>query len=490
MNRIKIACVLAGCGVLSQACAQPLSEQGFNLIWEDEFNGSAVDGANWEFMFGTGAQFGLNGWGNDELQYYTDRPENALVQNGELNIIGRRENFGGQQYTSARLRTKDRFAFRYGRVEARIKLAIGEGLWPAFWMLPEDNVYGGWPLSGEIDIMEASQDATYVSGAIHFGNEWPGRVFSSNGTNGNYGNSYHVYAVEWEPDRIRWYLDGELFMAEFQNNWFSGAASSDPNAPFDQDFHLLLNMAIGGNFVPNPDQNSPFPRTMSVDYVRVYEQQQAPWGGAPADLTSRIEAEDYDYGFQGQAYSDTTFFNEPFEYRRENGVDIETSSEGGFNIGFIEPGEWTEYTVDVPQSGTYRIDARVASNTSGGVFRLLFDGAEVGADFVVPGTGGWQNWTTVSAEAELAAGVQVMRFENTGDATQGFNINWLQGELISGPCVADLALPQGVLDLADISTFASAFLGQIFVADLAEPFGVFDLADISAFIESFTSGCP
>lgn len=468
----------------------PLEERGFNLIWQDEFSDLFVNPANWEFMTGTGAEFGLNGWGNDELQFYTSRISNIQIQNGELRITARRENFGGQEYTSARIRSKGRFSTRYGRIEARISLPVGEGLWPAFWMMPEDNVYGGWPLSGEIDIMEASQDARYVSGALHFGNAWPARVFRSEGTNGQFGNVFHTYAVEWEPDRMRWYLDDQLFMAEFQDNWFSGAAPGDPNAPFDQPFHLLLNMAIGGNFVPNPNPNSPFPKTMAVDYVRVYEQLQSPWGGSPASIASRIEAEHYDYGFQGEAYNDTTMRNEGFDVRPENGVDTEVCSEGGFNIAYVRAGEWTEYTVTVPSSGLYRLDARVASQSSGGQFSLLFDGADVGANFSFPATGGWQSWSTVSREVELDAGEYVMRWQNTGTNAQQFNLNWIEGEFLGGGCPADLALPQGVLDLADINTFTASFIGQIPVADLAAPFGVFDLADVNAFVGSFVAGCP
>ncbi len=491
MKPIDYTCLLAAGGLFVPATnAQPtLADEGYSLIWQDEFSGSAVDGSNWEFMYGTGAQFGLNGWGNNELQYYTDRPENIRVENGELLITAQRENYGGRDYTSARIRSFGRFSARYGRFEARIKLAVGEGLWPAFWMMPENSVYGGWPLSGEIDIMEASQDASYVSGAIHFGSAG-NRVFRSNGIGGSFGNEFHTYAVEWEPDRIRWYLDDQLFMAQFENNWFSGAAPSDPNAPFDQPFHLLLNMAVGGNFVPNPDAGSPFPKTMAVDYVRVYEQLQVPFNGEPADLTQRVEAEDYDHGYAGQSYSDTSLFNEGGEYRLENGVDIEVSSAGGYNVGFLSPGEWMEYTIEIPETGRYRIDASVASQSSGGSFRLLFDGTDFGADFIVPSTGGWQNWVTTTAEIEIPAGEYVMRFENTSSTGQGFNVDWFGAEQTSGPCLADIALPQGVLDLSDISVFASSFQNQIFLADLAEPFGVYDLADISAFVESFTSGCP
>ncbi len=481
--------LVAFAGACDGVCAAP-EDEGYVLIWEDQFDAPFLDNSNWEFMTGNGAEYGIPGWGNNELQYYTGRPQNVSLQDGTLRITALRESFRGFQYTSARLRTKDRFAFRYGRVEARIKLAVGEGLWPAFWMLPEDNVYGGWPLSGEIDIMEASQDARYVSGAIHFGNSWPNNRFNSSGTYGDYGNEWHVFTVEWEPDRMRWYLDDVLFMGQFQDNWFTGAAPGDPNAPFDQDFHLLLNMAVGGNFVPDPTPSSPFPKTLEIDWVRVYTQMQTPWDGTPAPITGRIEAEHYDFGYEGQAYSDTTPLNEAFDFRIENGVDVETCSEGGYNVGYIRNGEWIEYTVSVPSAGTYRLDARVASQSTGGSFRLLFDGQDVGALFSVPPTGGWQNWTTVSTEVELDAGDHVMRFEKTGSSSQQFNLNWFAGEFLGGGCPADLAPPQGVLDLADINAFTAGFLSQDPASDLAAPFGVLDLQDISAFVASFLAGCP
>jgi beta-glucanase (GH16 family) len=465
-------------------------DAGFALIWEDEFDQPFLNTAKWEFMSGNGDEFGIPGWGNNELQFYTGRPQNLWQQDNSLLITAQRESFQGYQYTSARIRSKDRFAFRYGRVEGRIKLAVGEGLWPAFWMLPEDNVYGGWPLSGEIDIMEASQDATYVSGAIHFGNSWPNNRFNSQGINGSFGDEWHVYAIEWEPDRIRWYLDDELYMIQFQDDWFTGAATGDANAPFDQDFHLLLNMAVGGNFVPNPNPGSPFPKTMAVDWVRVYEQFQAPWGGTPAPITSRIEAEHYDFGYEGQAYSDQTITNEAWDYRVGNGVDVESSSEGGFNVGFVRPGEWIEYTVSVPQTGTYRLDARVASQSTGGSFRLTFNGQDIGAWFTVPATGAWQSWTTVSSEVELAAGEYVMRWENLSGGNTSYNFNWFEGQFLGGGCPADLAEPFGILDLADINAFTLGFVTQDQASDLAEPFGVLDLADINAFVASFTAGCP
>lgn len=460
---------------------------GYELVWEDEFDDIFVNPANWEFMIGDGSQYGIPGWGNNELQYYTNRPANISTQNGELLITGQRENYQGHQYTSARIRTAGRFSFLYGRVEARINLPVGEGLWPAFWMMPEDSVYGGWPRSGEIDIMEASTDAQHVSGAIHFGTP---HQYVSQGTNGSFGNSYHVYTVEWEPEQVRWYVDGQHFFTANQNQWFTSSDPGDPNAPFDQPFHILLNMAIGGNFVQDPNPGSPFPKTMKVDWVRVYQLEQGPFLGAPHPVPGQVEAEDFDEGFAGQAYWDESAENEGGAYRPDSGVDLEACSEGGFNVGWIRESEWIEYTLDVQQAGAYRIDARVASQSSGGAFRLLFDGQNVGATFGFDGTGGWQNWTTESIEVELPAGETVMRFENLGGAGDEFNLNWVSFAFLGPDCPADLADPFGVLDLADINAFISGFITGDPASDLADPLGVLDLADINAFVASFLNGCP
>ncbi|USN99731.1 MAG: family 16 glycosylhydrolase [Phycisphaeraceae bacterium] len=476
--------------ILAFSAPMVLAAGGYELVWEDEFDQLFVDPGNWEFMIGNGAEYGNPGWGNNELEYYTSRPVNVGTQNGALYITAQRENYQGFQYTSTRMRTQGRFSFTYGRVEARIKLPVGEGLWPAFWMMPEDSVYGGWAASGEIDIMEPSTDASRVYGTLHYGGLWPNNQSTGGIITGSFGNEWHVFALEWEPDVMRWYVDDQLFSLKTSSSWFTTGAPGDENAPFDQRFHMLLNMAVGGNFVQDPTPSSPFPKTMEVDWVRVYQLSQAPFAGIPTPVPGVIEAEDFDLGYDGQAYHDTTASNEGGQYRTDTGVDIEACSEGGYNIGWVREGEWIEYTIDAQQAGTYRIDARTASASAGGTFRLLFDGQDVGANFTAPGTGGWQTWTTGSAEVDLPAGETVMRFENLGTSSQDFNINRYTFTFLAPDCLADLAEPFGVLDLADINAFTSGFLAGDPAADLAAPYGVLDLADINAFVASFLSGCP
>jgi len=431
------------------------------LVWSDEFDGASIDASNWEFMIGTGTNHGLPaGWGNNELQYYTDRPENAFVSNGVLHIVARQESFAGSPYTSARIRTKDKQDFLYGRMEARLQLPSTKGIWPAFWMLPTDNIYGGWAASGEIDIMESVNIATTIFGTLHHGGEWPantslGNTFS-NGT--NFGDGFHVYALEWEPDVMRWYIDGILYGAQTSAGWFSdNAPPGNSRAPFDQPFHFLLNVAVGGNFPGNPDGSSQFPQEMLVDYVRVYDlapSVQAPFTGSPLAIPGRIESEQFDNGGQSIAYNDCDTSNNGGAFRPVEGVDIEASSEGGFNVGWMCAGEWLEYTVDVATSGNYLVQARVASNTAGGTFHLEFDTVDKTGEIVAPGTGGWQNWTTVSAVVTLDAGEQTLRFANSA-STGEYNFNYLDFVLLDP---ADLD-SDGDVDLLDFALFSDCIAG-------------------------------
>lgn len=240
------------------------------LVWADEFDGPGVSDSNWFIEQGDGSQYGLPGWGNNELQWYTR--DNVQVDGGMLVIESRREPRGGKAYTSARINTRDRFAFRYGRIEARIRLPGGQGIWPAFWLLPRGSVYGTWAASGEIDIVEAVNLAPAppheVHGTIHYGGEWPGNLESGTAhvVSGSATDEFHTYALEWDPRQLRWYVDDALYAT--QTEW-STPAGPYP-APFDKSFYVLLNVAVGGNWPGAPDDDTIFPVRMEVDYVRVY----------------------------------------------------------------------------------------------------------------------------------------------------------------------------------------------------------------------------
>lgn len=240
------------------------------LVWSDEFDGARLDPASWFFETGDGSQYSIPGWGNDELQWYL--PNSAQIENGNLVITARRQRQGGFQFTSARINTRDRFAFRYGRIEARIRLPAGQGIWPAFWLLPQENAYGGWAASGEIDIMEAvnlgGSGGNAVHGTLHYGGAWPNNRSTGNRhvVAGSVTEEFHVYALEWDEREMRWYVDDTLYAT--QTNWFTSGA--DFPAPFDRTFHIIFNVAVGGRFPGPPDSTTEFPATMEVDYVRVY----------------------------------------------------------------------------------------------------------------------------------------------------------------------------------------------------------------------------
>lgn len=255
------------------------------LVWSDEFNAEQLDPNVWFFATGDGSEAGLpSGWGNNELQWYL--PDNAKLEDGKLKIEARRETVGEFGYTSARINTHERIAVKYGRIEARMKLPAGQGLWPAFWMLPEDNVYGGFAASGEIDIVEAINldgnpgpagfgGGNEIFGTIHFGGEFPANESASvrYTPSEDITEGFHTYAVEWSEFEIRWYFNGILYAV--QNAWNTQAPGAAYPAPFDQPFYILFNLAVGGNLPGPADASTPFPSTLEVDWVRVYSGEQA-----------------------------------------------------------------------------------------------------------------------------------------------------------------------------------------------------------------------
>lgn len=255
--------------------------KGYHLVWSDEFNGREIDSTKWDFQLGNGSLYGLTDWGNNEQEYYTK--DNAYIEKGNLILEARKESKEEKPYTSSRVRTiKDDgtvlFSKTYGRIEARIKLPKGNGLWPAFWLLPATDDYGVWASSGEIDILEAKgRLANRTYGTVHFGQAWPGNKYSG----GMYKfpddtdiSEYHVYALEWEPGLLRWLVDDKVFY-ETKQWWSMGKDASEPYkypAPFDKPFYIVLNLAVGGNFDSNViPEDYDLPAKMYVDYVRVYD---------------------------------------------------------------------------------------------------------------------------------------------------------------------------------------------------------------------------
>ena len=269
----------------------------WTLVWSDEFDGDRIDPSKWAFDIGNGffdypQQVWIPGWGNEELQYYTHEPENIFVRDSLLTIRALKESLHGCGYTSARLKTRTRdgrplFTKLYGRFEFRAKVPWGKGLWPALWLLPQEDRYGGWAASGEIDVMEiVGEQPREVLNSIHFGSTYPKRSLITH-VHRLPGDStvadWHVYSAEWEPGEIRFYVDG--VHAATRDHWWScsktavgqgieARRASDLNpwpAPFDQPFYLVMNVAVGGNFPGVPNAATCFPAELVVDYVRVYD---------------------------------------------------------------------------------------------------------------------------------------------------------------------------------------------------------------------------
>jgi len=248
------------------ACSSSSEGNGdgnFELVWEDDFDGpigQLPDTATWNFDIGTG-------WGNNQLEFDTDRPTNvSLDGQGNLLIIAREESFQGSNYTSARITTANKFTRKFGRIEARIQLPWGQGIWPAFWLLGENFNTVGWPQCGEIDIMEyRGQEPSIVHATVH------GPGYSAGGgvtrsytlPNSRFDTGFHIFAIEWNENSIDWYVDDKLYHR---------VTPDDVNGAwvFNQPFFIILNVAVGGGYVGPPDATTVFPQTMVIDYVRVY----------------------------------------------------------------------------------------------------------------------------------------------------------------------------------------------------------------------------
>jgi beta-glucanase (GH16 family) len=252
--------LLQGCSTDDKQTVTTMNE----LVWQDEFNtAGAPNSAFWSYNIGTGS----NGWGNNELQYYTDRPENIVVENGVLKITARQESYLGSGFTSARILTKGKLEKKYGRFEARIKLPWGKGLWPAFWMLGANSDTVLWPQCGEIDIMEyLGSNPTTVLGTLHgpgyFGGSAVTKSYSLTGD--RFDTDFHIFGIEWGENYINYYVDDVLYNQitpeDVTGEWV-----------FDEPFYIILNMAVGGNLPGSPNQNTVFPQEMLVDYVRIYQ---------------------------------------------------------------------------------------------------------------------------------------------------------------------------------------------------------------------------
>lgn len=255
--------LLAACGSsLTGAKPTPVvPPEGWTLIWQDEFEADKINPANWTYDLGGW------GWGNGEAQFYTSRPENARLENGMLVIEARQEKYESSYYTSARLKTQGLQEFQYGRIEARLKVPVGAGLWPAFWMLGNDFNGSNWPDCGEIDIMEyLGKEPDLIMGTVHgpgysgaLGfSKWHRQTF-------NIADDFHTYAIEWSPDQIDWFFDGVKYHTVTRSD------VGEREWVFDHPFFLLLNLAVGGQLPGPVGLDTVFPTQFLVDYVRVFQ---------------------------------------------------------------------------------------------------------------------------------------------------------------------------------------------------------------------------
>ncbi len=250
------------------------------MVWADEFDGRDLDFAKWA------KEENNYGGGNVERQAYRTEEKYCFVKNGLLHIAAHRDphttsDGKTQPYSSARIRTRKRGDWTYGRFEIRARMPDGQGMWPAVWMLPTESKYGGWASGGEIDIIESrGSQVGETTGALHFGGGWPRNKFLAHShqfPGKNAAEDFHVYTLEWNADEIRWFVEGKLCKKRSKSEWFSEAAKDNPSAPYDQPFHLIINLAVDGRFFEKTGQRADllpsdaFPQVLLVDYVRVYQ---------------------------------------------------------------------------------------------------------------------------------------------------------------------------------------------------------------------------
>ena len=471
MKTIKTQTILL---LFTSLCCHLSIAQNWTLVWQDEFtNGISTD---WVFETGNGS----SGWGNNELQYY--RQQNATVENGNLVITARQESVGGYNYTSARMKTQGRKSWKYGKVEARIAMPSFTGSWPAFWMLGDSISSIGWPACGEIDIMEHVNTETQTHGTIHWQDH--NNLYANYSGATPIGNvtDFHVYTIEWDANAIKWYVDNTLYHEASIANGVNGTSE------FHENFFILLNMAIGGNWPGFVVDNTAFPARMLVDYVRVYQQTTAPSG--PVNLFQHCDYGGYSIPLNEGSYSmnqlqalgfvdndissvrvqdgyqitmyehdnftgasllktsdDNCLVNEGFNdimssaivskiqpswstrIEAENsvvqsGTQTEPCSEGGLNVGWIDVNDWLVWDVTIPSTGSYSVEYRVASPNAGG--RLQFEKA---GGIPVYGTLDIPNtsgWQNWTTITHMVNLEQGAQQIAIKALSGGWNINWLE----------------------------------------------------------------
>ena len=306
------------------------TKEGYNILWADEFNGSALDESIWL------REVRPAGWTNNELQRYTDSENNGFVRDGKFVIKGI-ENEDGS-YSSCKLRNTSAASFKYGRIEASAKVPTGRGLWPAIWMMPEDeNVYGQWPKCGEIDIMEVlGHETEKAYGTLHWGEPHAEKQGTVTLTDGTFASEFHEYAVEWEPGKIEWFIDGKSYLVA--NDWFTAVDGGEEKpypAPFNQNFCVQINLAIGGDWPGNPDPGAEYMKDaeFEIDYVRVYQKDSY-------DENVKKPEKDFRKPDETGNYISDSNFEKPFvdDYQTEVGWITYTTDGGSATFTKLEDG--------------------------------------------------------------------------------------------------------------------------------------------------------
>lgn len=417
----------------------------WSLTWSDEFNKPQIDPKKWTYDIGNwikdeDGNLITPGWGNNEKQYYTNSDENSFIKDGKLIIRAKKESTtddsGTYDYTSAKLKTKGLFSQTYGRYEVRAKSPTGKGLWPAVWMLPEKDRYGGWAASGEIDIMEAwGSKPNKVAGTLHYGETWPnnrytGKEFEFPFNEGI--NTWHTYAIEWEPGEIRWYVDGELYQT--QNEWYAKGQNNPIKysypAPFDQNFYLIMNLAVGGWFDGDPDETTTFPQQMEIDYVRVYEMKNRDYRDPVEPTPKPVELpedakqplEDGNLIYDGNFERPFTLINQneqPFDPSYWNLVTLpDFGGEASADKEMIDNTNFAVITPQVPGAFSHSVQAiQLLSLGKSGRYKVSFD-AKAASDrqmTVKVGGGAERGWGKYSNEENIKLGTALSSYSFTFD---------------------------------------------------------------------------
>jgi len=384
--------------IIAMTLSSPVSAQQRKLVWADEFHyKGSLDPAKWEFELGN-----QNGWGNRELEFYTDRPENIFVDNGVANIVARKEEYQGFGYTSAKFHSKA--YWQYGEVEVRAKLPTGRGMWPAIWLMPQFSFYGsgGWPDNGEIDMMEqVAFDPNVSHFTLHHNLGGPTNTISLPTLT----SQFHTYRLEWTPDHIAGFVD------DHQYYLYERGTQDWRGWPYDQPFRLIINCAVGGNWGgTNGVDDSIFPQTFAINSVRVYKRVSSPHGGQEHELPGTVDAADYDDGGEGYAYHSDQPVKPAGRYRRDDIGIAETGDPNHAHVLVgIRPDQWMNYTVNVKEAGPYDLTFFVASPYRDGKFRVEVDDTPK-ATLHVPDTKSWSAWQGVTVHGiKLTPGPHVIR---------------------------------------------------------------------------------